>query len=276
MISYHEIRRQFSVERPKESGYSDVISLNQDFLTDPLDFIHYSAENRHIALQRMEHYHIFVSNPVNKGNYAPRPLNVAYDAQNILTLYSEFGPPTLDEKLQADSLAVCGFNITDCKGEIVGSDELVFTPGAVINVAQFQTTAFKDEREMMHYLGFIKYKKLFLHIVEQAALYLRDNSDQEGIRFVSLANDDRKDKFMAKQRILAEISPKKETKEAKEKRMQEGIREERLKLAIELGYDRLIQVPVYGNIGGHISFAKSVDDIEPDEILQRHLAQIMK
>jgi hypothetical protein len=251
-----------------------LISLTSDTLDNPLQFIYYQPETYDKTLRKLSYYGLYSlkRKEKEKKNFSTFPGNIDADGEQLLMLFAEFGTPKKGRK--TEGLAVCAFQVTPVMTPEIDS-------GQTFDIMQFQTTRFQQTPErtegtdFFHYLGFIKYKNLFLHMVEQRAWRAKYRKGHD-ITWVSIQKEMRYDKGVARYHVFrfwdGDLNTQKEFDQKNELELQK-MRREREEWAKAMGYTDNIVVPdrIHDT---HASFAKRIDDIIPDENLQSYLEKI--
>lgn len=288
------VEREISRFRPQERAYAvegATIPLTLPFLDDPVFFLNNNDPSKlgH-NLRKMAHTYIYFWNydrtSDESQNYSARPSNAVYDAVQRLMLYTEFGPPrvhpaemdmmTEDEPTKSIGLALCSFNVGVPYSRVLGIENPVSRTRYVFDIAQFQTAKFANESEMDHYLGYLKYSELFVHIIEQLAWRMA-NVRNVRVQYVSIQSQMQYDSSRASRNVRQQ----KERRGIKyppvldEERSGQLARivEKRRRWAEGLGYNTNMLVR-FGRWQRHDSLAKPVKDIKPDINLQNHLGRL--
>lgn len=164
-------------------------------LDNPESFLNPNPVHNPHIVKRLNHYRAFLWEVWDDDeNYCRFPQNIAMDTDNLVMLYADFAEPTVSIKApKPTGLAVCGFD----QGKQVTNSQLSNAGSDVVVIGQYQTVNFPaGEREMMSYLGFLRYKELLTHYIEQFTLWL---NSRHGIQFagVGIAQSMRSDRRMA-------------------------------------------------------------------------------
>lgn len=246
-------------------GEGKTIPLGAPFLDNPLRFVHYNPRDLNLTLRRLGFYRIFLWSD-NKENYCKLPENIWHDADHTLILYTEFGPPVLGSRTRSSGLAICGFNRADCISEQTGPKRCLPIQGQTFDITQFQTAQFTNEREMFPYVGFIKFRDLFTHILEQLAWRL-NNHYSFPMNYISVSEETSYDDTRSMFNVMKEgyVEEKEDLVVAELER----IREERKNWARLYGFGKTLILSDRFS-GKHTSYAKAVVDIQPDQKLQAH------
>lgn len=266
IFSESELKLKIPLEAELQEKEPPIIPLTQVVDNLPL-FLNVDTSNLHGAIEFLSHYYMFLVG--SKEHYATKPPNLGYSSQNTLVLFSEFGEPRLTPPLP-EGLAVCGFDIKLCQPLSGAHSQTSLT----IDVNQFQTALFKDKDEIFRLLGFIRYKELYMHVLEQFALYL--NMDGFPFEYISIGKVMPYDHKVAAIRAL-DLNPTFSAQKLFD--VTERIYKKRLRarqeLAMRQGYTTDIYVDYsYGR--GHHSYGKRVSEVIPDQKLQGYLHEIVK
>lgn len=278
---------QYSVDNPGPWSESQIfdgptVQVGSRFLDDPTKFLHFKTPTLDTTLNRASYYRVFpflkgLDTEVNRmKNYALMPDNMVEDGTMIMMLYPDLGEPQLAQIQPPEGLAICSYilapyNQTWLSREplkIGGQTRLQF------NVIQFQTARFASEREMMHDLGFIRYKEIFLHLIEQTAYRLYHDFNLP-IDYVSIDRDHRIDSIPTKRHIRSRLGgtvyPPEEMARMVDVELKR-IRSQNELFARSNGYTSDIETATLRyalNYGGS-AFAKPTADIVRDNTLQEN------
>lgn len=235
-----------------EEGFS--FPIRYPYLDNPLHFVKYNTATLGRTLDKLGYYRVFPFS-TSRNSYASFPRNIVLDTPQALVLYSEFGPPTTLRDDQAKGLAVCGFSTARSAYELKDKEFRDIDSGIVIG--QFQTSRFENEREMMHYLGFINYREFFIHVLEQTTLFMKNSGIQleDNIpQFVGIQKEMDGDYSLG----MNAVDHMRSVQRTREDWVQ------------RLGYIKQF------TSSGKECFAKEVDDISPDNNMQRHLRTLIE
>lgn len=274
--------------REKRTRRLRMVSLTDDNFDDLLQFTRNRTETSHLTRQHLAFYQIYLRTSRYNGwgdpEYCQIPPTIGFDASHTLMLFADFVRPTgYSRDLQG--LAVSGFNSAACIPHGDSSGEV----GQTLDIAQYQTGFQNDEKEMFHYLGFIRYRELFTHMVEQVAWHLKHKKKQP-VTHVSIQKEmtcDWKLPFAHRWNPPAELIPENENdpsawnKETLQKLNQargkeiKKIQEARLAWIQTLGYTMPLVVKGRG-VELHESMGKLVTDIAPDHRFQAQLKKLSR
>ena len=256
----------------RKKGIDQRIPLSRVALDTSLDFLTYNPANYDQVLQRAQHTRIFLRdaslfNPTGDYNYSTIPKGVAFDSHHTLLLYTDFGDGLSHADDRVPALAMSGFRPYNTLAIIEKDGKSKPTTGITLDIEQFQTARFFTKEEFDHFLGYIRYKELFMHIVEQLALHLQHAYDLP-IQYVSLRERMENDRAIA----IAHVNGARTYENVQKQRMRQL--NELAKQARERGYNHTLLIAA-NHEDGHASYAKKIDEITPDISLQTHLNRIV-
>lgn len=262
-----------------------TIPLERRVLDDPLRFVHYKPAWYDRTLGRLSYYSVYLwchKTPremkdfplyISNANYSLLPSSVQFDDCHTLMLYADLVRPSYrrppDELWgSAYGLAVCSFS-----PGLVAQEAMDTMPPEIytLDIAQIQT-GFQNEKKMNLYLGFIRYKDLFAHILEQVAWRMRFKRELP-IEYISLQEEMRFDWLRARSHLTVHgTCDESEINDELAK-----ICATRTEWAHQNGYTRRLVINTkYGERQNHTSLGKPVVDIAPDRHLQAHLKRLSR
>lgn len=263
-----------------------TIPLQRGVLDDPLRFVRYDPASYDRTLKRLSYYSVYLWYHIRpeerryylfeyNANYSLNPVNIQFDGYHTLVLYADLVQPSYRRPPSAYGLAVCSFN-----PGLVAQEAVDTMPPEIytLDIAQIQTGFVRDEKNMRHYLGFIRYQELFAHILEQVAWRMRFRRKLP-IEYISLqeemAFDVQRAMSHLRNRAIMYHGPFDEDRQNDELAK---IRAARIEWAHQNGYTQRLVVThgQYSGLQNHTSLGKQVEVIVPDRHLQAHLKRLSR
>lgn len=265
------------------SRINRTISLERRTLDDPLRFVRYNPALYDRTLQRLSYHSVYLRHHETpegmkyyshyNRNYSLIPVNIQFDASHALVLYadltrSSYERPPDESWGSAYGLAICSFSPDLVAQEATGTmPPEIYT----LDIAQIQTGFVRDEKNMLHYLGFIRYQELFAHILEQVAWRMRFRRKLP-IEYISLQEEMLFDWLRARSHLTVHGT----CDESEINAELAKIRATRTEWADQNGYTQRLVINTKYKDQSHVSLGKPVEGIVPDRHLQAHLKKLSR